>query len=255
MSPAEPHPKRRAGRPRAASDALLDLVADLQASGMSLRVTARWLTDQKIPTPRRTEQWDHSNLRNVLRTDSAKQYLAQRTHAGKASPEVRPSALKPLITGGDLVNSLDLGEFIHPDLRETGEKHTAPSTASTTGEGNWVVTAQGLGGAPGPRLLGTVPELDHYLERLLCKPGALPGSTVLEKARAAGKFTPIRDHWWAAARTAHGLRDGTRAPIEVLSLQHRHLRHKRKQGADKWHVDMFIRALRTGFSSWRRLPP
>ncbi|MCX4853846.1 IS21 family transposase [Streptomyces canus] len=35
-------------------------------------------------------------------------------------------------------------------------------------------------------------ELDHYLEALLRKPGALPGATVLEQARAAGQFTPIQ---------------------------------------------------------------
>jgi hypothetical protein len=32
-------------------------------------------------------------------------------------------------------------------------------------------------------------ELDHCLEALLRKPGALPGATVLEQARAAGQFT------------------------------------------------------------------
>jgi len=32
-------------------------------------------------------------------------------------------------------------------------------------------------------------DLDHYLEALVRKPGALPGSTALEQARAAGKFT------------------------------------------------------------------
>ena len=32
-------------------------------------------------------------------------------------------------------------------------------------------------------------ELDHYLEILLGKPGALPGSTALAQARAAGRFT------------------------------------------------------------------
>ncbi|MFF7944675.1 IS21 family transposase [Nocardia gamkensis] len=67
-------------------------------------------------------------------------------------------------------------------------------------------------------------ELDHYLEGLLRKPGALPGSTVLEKARAAGKFTPVHDAWWAAARKTRGDAEGTRALIEVLLL-HRHLRH------------------------------
>lgn len=42
-------------------------------------------------------------------------------------------------------------------------------------------------------------ELDHCLEALLRKPGALPGATVLEQARAAGKFTPIHEGRSAAA--------------------------------------------------------
>lgn len=68
-------------------------------------------------------------------------------------------------------------------------------------------------------------ELDHYLEALIRKPGALPGATALEQARAAGKFTPVHDAWWAAARKAHGDRDGTRALIQVLLL-HRHMTHE-----------------------------
>ncbi|MEU1393601.1 MULTISPECIES: IS21 family transposase [unclassified Nonomuraea] len=68
-------------------------------------------------------------------------------------------------------------------------------------------------------------ELDHYLEVLLRKPGALPGATALDQARAAGKFTPVHDQWWAAACKAHGDRDGTRALIEVLLLS-RHLAHE-----------------------------
>lgn len=68
-------------------------------------------------------------------------------------------------------------------------------------------------------------DLDHYLEALLRKPGALPGATALEQARAAGKFTPVHDAWWAAARKAHGDAAGTRALIEVLLL-HRHLPHE-----------------------------
>lgn len=77
------------------------------------------------------------------------------------------------------------------------------------------------------RLIGkaqTRMDLDHYLEGLMRKPGALPGATALEQARAAGKFTATHDAWWAAARKAHGDRDGTRALIEVLLL-HRHLPH------------------------------
>jgi hypothetical protein len=67
-------------------------------------------------------------------------------------------------------------------------------------------------------------ELDHYLEVLAYKPGALPGSTALEQARAGGKFTAAHEAWWAAVSKAHGDRDGTRALIEVLLL-HRHLPH------------------------------
>ncbi|WP_143653587.1 IS21 family transposase [Streptosporangium subroseum] len=67
--------------------------------------------------------------------------------------------------------------------------------------------------------------LDHYLEALVRKPGALPGATALEQARAAGRFTPVHDAWWAAVCKAHGDRDGTRALIEVLLLA-RHMSHE-----------------------------
>ena len=42
--------------------------------------------------------------------------------------------------------------------------------------------------------------LDHYLEVLLRKPGALPGATALVQARASGVFTPAHEAFWAAAR-------------------------------------------------------
>jgi len=68
-------------------------------------------------------------------------------------------------------------------------------------------------------------ELDHYLEVFTRKPGAFPGATALEQARAAGSFTPTHEAWWAAAVKSHGDADGTRALIEVLLL-HRRMRHQ-----------------------------
>lgn len=68
-------------------------------------------------------------------------------------------------------------------------------------------------------------DLDHDLEALVRKPGALPGATALDQARSAGRFTPVHDAWWVAAVKAHGERDGTRALIEVLLLS-RHLPHE-----------------------------
>jgi transposase len=63
--------------------------------------------------------------------------------------------------------------------------------------------------------------LDHYLEVLLRKPGALPGATALVQARQAGMFTATHEAFWAAARRSHGDAAGTRALIDVLLL-HRH---------------------------------
>jgi transposase len=64
--------------------------------------------------------------------------------------------------------------------------------------------------------------LDHYLEVLQRKPGAMPGSTALAQGRTAGSFTPAHDAFWALARKTHGDGGGTRALVEVLLL-HRHL--------------------------------
>jgi hypothetical protein len=64
--------------------------------------------------------------------------------------------------------------------------------------------------------------LDHYLEVLKYKPGALPGATALAQARTAGAFTAVHQRYWDATRRAHGDAAGTRALIEVL-LAHRTL--------------------------------
>ena len=60
--------------------------------------------------------------------------------------------------------------------------------------------------------------LDHYLEVLQHKPGALPGSTALAHARASGAFTSAHEAFWAAARKADGDAGGTKALIDVLLL-------------------------------------
>jgi hypothetical protein len=63
--------------------------------------------------------------------------------------------------------------------------------------------------------------LDHYLEVLTYKPGALPGSVCLAQARASGAFGPAHEAYWQKARAALGDREGTRALCEVLMLHRR----------------------------------
>lgn len=76
-----------------------------------------------------------------------------------------------------------------------------------------------LPGRGGQRLV-----LDHYLEILLRKPGALAGSEALDQARREGTFTADHEAFWTAARAATGDdAAGTRELIQVLLL-HRHMR-------------------------------
>lgn len=67
-------------------------------------------------------------------------------------------------------------------------------------------------------------DLDHYLEVLHRKPGALPGSTALAAARATGSFTAVHDAFWQESRKVNGDAVGTRELIDVLLL-HRNMRN------------------------------
>ena len=64
-------------------------------------------------------------------------------------------------------------------------------------------------------------DLDHYLEVLWRRPGALPSATALAQARESGRFRPEHQQFWDLARRRHGDSAGTRALCDVLLL-HRH---------------------------------
>ena len=59
-------------------------------------------------------------------------------------------------------------------------------------------------------------DLEHYLEVLSKKPGALAGSTPLEQWRAQGRWPASFDRFWEALKQRRGKRDGTRAMIDLL---------------------------------------
>lgn len=93
------------------------------------------------------------------------------------------------------------------------------------GAAGLVVRAEGVVVAEHTRSLTRGSEsllLDHYLEVLTRKPGALAGATALVAARASGVFTDVHQQFWDAARARHGDGPGTRALIGVLLL-HRSL--------------------------------
>jgi hypothetical protein len=65
-------------------------------------------------------------------------------------------------------------------------------------------------------------DLEHYLEVLLKKPGALAGSTPLEQWRARGRWPESYDKFWKILKERHGKQDGTRAMIELIMLGRKH---------------------------------
>jgi transposase len=61
-------------------------------------------------------------------------------------------------------------------------------------------------------------DLEHYLDVLRKKPGALAGSTPLAQWRLAGRWPDCFDQLWQALNTRHGRQHGTRQMIELLAL-------------------------------------
>ena len=64
--------------------------------------------------------------------------------------------------------------------------------------------------------------LEHYLDALSKKPGALAGSMPLEQCRAQGRWPESFDRFWAKLEHRHGKQDGTRAMVDVLLLGRDH---------------------------------
>lgn len=61
-------------------------------------------------------------------------------------------------------------------------------------------------------------ELEHYLDVLLRKPGALAGSRPLAQWRVAGRWTAAHDTFWQHLQQRHGPSEGTRLMIEVIRM-------------------------------------
>jgi len=65
-------------------------------------------------------------------------------------------------------------------------------------------------------------DLEHYLDVLGKKPGALAGSKPLEQWRQAGRWPESFDRLWSGLIKRHGKQAGTRQMIELLALGKQH---------------------------------
>jgi hypothetical protein len=75
--------------------------------------------------------------------------------------------------------------------------------------------------------------LEHYLDVLERKPGALAGSKPLQQWRAAGRWPGSFDSIWQDLQTRLGKSGGTKAMIELLQLGRRHGWERLRQSIDK----------------------
>ena len=75
-------------------------------------------------------------------------------------------------------------------------------------------------------------DLEHYLDILYRKPGALAGSKPLEQKRQAGLWPSSFDRIWEALIERHGKQSGTRQMIDLLKLSQKHGQQKLQEAVE-----------------------
>jgi transposase len=146
-------------------------------------------------------------------------------HFAAEQPHLHPLAPEPFEVGLDLICRVDAKSrvcvrqcFYSVPVRFAGTRLAVRLGAETVEalSGRRVIARHARAVGKGVETL----ELDHYLETLQVKLGALPGATALHQARSTGRFTAAHDRFFDLARRRLGDREGTKALVEVL-LAHR----------------------------------
>jgi transposase len=75
-------------------------------------------------------------------------------------------------------------------------------------------------------------ELEHYLDVLWRKPGALAGSTALDQQRQAGLWPASYDRIWQALMARQGKQNGTRQMVGLLKLGQQYGRGKLQESVE-----------------------
>jgi transposase len=99
----------------------------------------------------------------------------------------------------------------------TVQAKVSAATVEVWHEGRWVTSHERCYGR-GQEILN----LEHYLDVLAHKPGALAGSKPLEQWRRLGRWPASYDQLWAALNERYGRQAGTKAMIELLQLGRTH---------------------------------
>jgi hypothetical protein len=187
--------------------------------------------NHRVPIPQ-VASWDEFNerLRRACQEDEQRLIQERTLTVGQAVARERPQLLPLQIEDLDLTEEqycrvdgkgcvqVRTNWYSTPLLPGTQVRvRVAPMTVAIWHGGQEVACH-----ARGYRRRQQVLELEHYLDVLIHKPGALAGSTPLAQWRAAGRWTAAHDQLWALLQERQGCQEGTRQLIELLQLGRQH---------------------------------
>jgi transposase len=192
-----------------------------------------------VPVPS-VADLDELNTRLLAgcRSDEARIIAGRRQTVGAALAIERQHLLPMAVDGFDLVE-VSFGQVDGLGrVKVRTNAYSAPLVPGTTvqiklGPATVEVWHQGRSVARHARSYGRYQEildLEHYLDVLEHKPGALAGSKPLEQWRRAGRWPASYDQYWQALVERRGRQAGTKAMIELLQLGRR-LGYARLQNA------------------------
>ena len=184
-----------------------------------------------VPVPQVRDLDDLNELLAKACGEDNSRIIGQRTEAAGMLMKVERDHLRPLAKEG-----FDLAEISFPEVDSHGCVRVRTNRYSTPLRPGTKVQArlnpshveiwyEGQRMAKHERCYSRqqqILDLEHYLEPLSRKPGALAGSTALIQWRQQGRWKPMHDQFWQMLNTRHGRQNGTREMIELLSLGHKH---------------------------------
>jgi transposase len=201
--------------------------AEGHAKGGVEHEVGRFRRNHWVPVPRaRDLEALNQDLLLACQRDEART-VAGREHNVGAGMLVERGHLLALAAEG-----FDLREISFPVVSSLGcvkvktNAYSVPVPAGRTVEArlaaaNVEIWHEGKRVAQHERCYGRYQEifnLEHYLDVLEHKPGALAGSKPLEQWRKLGRWPASYDRFWQALIERHGQQAGTKAMIELLQL-------------------------------------
>ncbi len=180
-----------------------------------------------VPVPKASDIADLNRQLIVACRGDEQRRIDGRDHTVGAAVLVEREHLLPPVTEG-----MDLAQTSFPTVNSLGcakvltNAYSVPLKSGTQVQAKVYASAvelwhDGRCVARHERCYGRqqqVLDLEHYLDVLSRKPGALAGSRPLEQQRRAGLWPKSFDEIWEALITRHGKQNGTKQMIDLLKL-------------------------------------